>query len=266
MLLTFNFDIMATIKLGPIASDLRGKLGGVIASRNNGGNYLKAFTKPLNPQTSKQQANRGLFGTLQSQWRDLTTPEQKSWIDNAVNYPVQNKVGETVTLTGSQMYAKCNMVLAKAELPLITVLPPSPVGLVQAFAPQAFATNNPIQWDSSAPATWTAEVGVRFPAGIQDDQYLQIFASNQESPGKSAASSMPTRLLASVELGDLTDTGANDIYSYDIGTLLNDVYGLTPSQYKGTQRVRVVFYLFSSTEGVKLPVGSQIYTVEDTAA
>lgn len=258
---------MATIKLGPIAADLRGKSGGAVFSRNRGGNYMKAFTKPVNPQTPEQQANRGLFGTLMSDWRRLTEGERRTWIDNAPNYPVKNKVGEAVNLTGPQLFAKANMVLLNAGLTPISNLPPSPVALVKAFASQAFADANPFTWDSALATNMTANIGVTFPEGTGsgDGQFVQVYASSQVSAGIGAVSSVRQRLIGVVEVGDMAQVAATNRYTHDFGPDIDAKFGLGPSIYNKDSTFVVSVYLFDETEGIAVPIGNQFYSIQDVA-
>lgn len=58
---------------------LSGKLAGTVYARNKAGHYLKSYSKPLNPDTEAQQANRALFGASSGQWHTLTDAQKALW-------------------------------------------------------------------------------------------------------------------------------------------------------------------------------------------
>jgi len=254
---------MATIKLGAALADIRGKVGGAIFSRNKGGAYMKAFTKPTNPRTNAQQERRALFGTLMSQWRNLSQAQRNSFINNSVNYPQTNKVGEVSILSGAQLYVKCNMTLLGAGLSQINFLPPAPVGLVKAQL-GTYNVSNPFTWDSVLDTPLVANVGIRLLDGIgtADGQWLNFYASDQVSAGINATSSAKRRYIGSVEVPDATQVSGT-LYTVDIAALLAQTYGLGPSIYKADAAIFVDVTLYSEQEGIMIPVGTQKYLMDD---
>ena len=63
VLLHFDF-VIVLIQLGPIVSNVSGKVGGVVFSRNRGGAYAKTFTVPPATRTPARTAFKNLFGPL----------------------------------------------------------------------------------------------------------------------------------------------------------------------------------------------------------
>ena len=100
---------MANIKFGNGWADARGKVGGVIYSKNKGGSYARNYTKPTNPRTPAQVAQRNRFSYVSSNWRLLTSPEREAWNFAASQVPVSNKVGERINLTGAQYFNRQNL-------------------------------------------------------------------------------------------------------------------------------------------------------------
>ena len=111
---------MARIKFSALVSDASGSVGGNIFSRNANGTYVKAFTMPHNPNTSKQQAVRTQFANLTTQWKSLTVAQQQLWTDAAPQYKYNDSLGETRQYTGQQLFNKINNTLAVLGLPFIT--------------------------------------------------------------------------------------------------------------------------------------------------
>ena len=102
----------ALIKTSAAISAISGKSGGNVFSRNASGAYLKAFTVPVNPNTSKQQAIRTSFAGLVASWKNLSKAQQQAWKDMAPQYPYVNRLGDTKTYTGQQLYIHLNQNLA----------------------------------------------------------------------------------------------------------------------------------------------------------
>lgn len=103
------FDRHAIMVPGPAIAEARGKAGGIIFSRNRGGQYIKAWASPINPQTGLQQNNRITFGSIVGHWNATLTPtERDSWNDFAQANPVQNTLGQDILLSGLNWYTRMN--------------------------------------------------------------------------------------------------------------------------------------------------------------
>ena len=97
-----------------------GSIGGMTASRNKGGAYFRARALPTNPNTPEQQAVRGYLGTLANLWTNVLTPANRVlWDFYAFNVPVINAVGDSIQLTGQQMYIRANVPRLQAGLPRV---------------------------------------------------------------------------------------------------------------------------------------------------
>lgn len=131
---------MANIKFGNGWADARGKVGGVIYSKNKGGSYAKNYTKPANPKTPKQVAQRNIFAYVSSNWRMLTDGQRNSWNSAASQVPVSNKVGEKIHLTGAQYFNKQNIDLFVSGSATLATSPQQLVDIVGAVVTNAAAT------------------------------------------------------------------------------------------------------------------------------
>lgn len=98
--------IMALIKFGNIAADARGKVGGIVYSKNSSGAYVRQKVTPVNPRTASQSAVRALFGTISTAWKSLTAAAQNSFKVNAPLYVRLNVFGDNAPLTGKQLFQK----------------------------------------------------------------------------------------------------------------------------------------------------------------
>lgn len=96
---------MAKANFGTTASDLRGKVGAVIYSRNRGGAYVKNYVVPTNPQTPAQTTWRGCWQTCLNAWGQALTEDQRDawWAFAQVN-PRTDIFGDAKLLTGQMMF------------------------------------------------------------------------------------------------------------------------------------------------------------------
>lgn len=99
---------MALIKLGMLASDVRGSIGGTTFARNRSGAYARNRTKPVNPATPLQTQSRARFGNQANGWSGLSGEDQSTWEGLAVTTTLLNRLGESYTPTGRQLYLQCN--------------------------------------------------------------------------------------------------------------------------------------------------------------
>lgn len=95
-------------------ADARGKLGGIVGSRNGAGAYVRTFVSPVNPDTALQQSKRALMGALSASWRGLTDAERESWGVAAPQFPSTDSLGNVVIYSGQQLFMKLNMNLLAA--------------------------------------------------------------------------------------------------------------------------------------------------------
>ena len=107
-----------------LATDLSGKVGGLVASHNAGGAYFRAATIPTNPNTPFQQAVRGFLSTLTAAWNDVATPgERVSWETYAANVLITNRIGEQVNISGLAHYVRSNVPRLQAGLARVDSAP-----------------------------------------------------------------------------------------------------------------------------------------------
>lgn len=98
---------MGLIQLGPIVSNVSGKVGGVVFSRNRGGAYAKTFTVPTQPNTPRQIAARGALALAARRWvSTITNAQRETWENYAASTPVINRLGDERFLTGQQFFVR----------------------------------------------------------------------------------------------------------------------------------------------------------------
>lgn len=86
-----------------------GSKGSTTASRNRGGQYLRNRAMPTNPNTVRQANVREGLGSLTPMWSStLTEAQRDAWNLYASNVPVVDTLGQTIKLSGINMFVRSN--------------------------------------------------------------------------------------------------------------------------------------------------------------
>ena len=100
---------MALIKFGGGVVQMSGSIAGDTFARNRYGNYSRARTKPVNPNTARQTLIRSALSTLTARWsQTLTAAQRTAWNLYANSVAMKNRLGESVFLTGFNHYIRSN--------------------------------------------------------------------------------------------------------------------------------------------------------------
>lgn len=109
-----------------IADEQRsGSKGNTTFSRNKGGPYARSRAAPTNPNTSRQQASRSIFGTQSSNWNTLTQAQRDQWDTYAEGHTVKNALGADIHISGMAWYVMLNSRLVDAGDAANTTPPPT---------------------------------------------------------------------------------------------------------------------------------------------
>jgi len=103
---------MAIMRPGPLAGQISGRVGGIVFSRNRGGDYVRNGPSPTNPQTAYQVAVRNALALASTAWKDMTDAQRLAWADWARANPVRNRLGESIRLQGNAAYVALNSRMA----------------------------------------------------------------------------------------------------------------------------------------------------------
>lgn len=163
---------MAKVKYGGGIQDLRGSIAGQVHSRNTFGNYIRQKVSPVQPRTDRQLYVRNLFTSLSRRFSTiLTDAQQEAWRQTAASNPVRDVFGDSIALTGINLYAQLNSLrLLQGLTPLDD---PPPVEEVEGL------TDLTLNWD---PATSTLTVGFA-PDPVPTGRSLFVWATEPLSPG-----------------------------------------------------------------------------------
>lgn len=109
--------------LGPPQS---GSYAGMTSSHNRAGQYLRNRRSPVQPVgTGRRAFVRSAFAAASSAWSALAPAAQASWNAFAAAHPITDSLGQSITLTGHQMYVSVGTSLLNAGSTLPTVVPAS---------------------------------------------------------------------------------------------------------------------------------------------
>lgn len=111
---------MALVRFGGGISEMAGSIGGNTFARNKGGSYVRARTKPINPNTGRQVAVRAALAFLTARWgQTLTAAQRTAWGLYAAGVVMQNRLGVSINLSGFNHYIRSNSILKVQGLTLI---------------------------------------------------------------------------------------------------------------------------------------------------
>lgn len=101
---------MANVKYGAGVIQMSGSIAGDVHARNRYGNYIRPRTKPVNPATERQEAARTVIQMLAEAWREspMTAAKRQAWKTFADSVNWVNCLGEQITLSGFNMFIRCN--------------------------------------------------------------------------------------------------------------------------------------------------------------
>lgn len=106
------------------AGTMSGSLGGMTASRNRGGQYLRQRVVPTNPDTSPQSLVRSYLAAAVDYWSNsLDAAERLAWTTYAANVPTTDTLGNVLVLTGQQMFIRHAVVRARIGAEFVDAAP-----------------------------------------------------------------------------------------------------------------------------------------------
>jgi len=115
---------MALLKLGPVVAGVSGSIGGTVFARNRAGAYARARTKPIIPVSARRDVVQARLTSLVSWWHDTLTPAQRAlWDAKGAASTLLNRLGESYTPTGMNLYIRSNALLHLAGTALVTTPP-----------------------------------------------------------------------------------------------------------------------------------------------
>lgn len=106
--------------VGALVGTMSGSMGGATASRNRGGQYLRQRVVPTNPGSTRQTMIRNYMSGAVTAWNSEDAAVRAAWATYAANVPTTDSLGNTIYLTGQQMYIRgwtSGMMVSQAVAP-----------------------------------------------------------------------------------------------------------------------------------------------------
>jgi len=161
---------MSIGEFGHLLSDVRGKTGNIVYSRNSFSPYIRSHVIPTNPNTASQQAVRSTFSTVSQHWATLTNAQRQTWKVQAREVSRLNIFGDSVVLSGYNWFMRSNINRLVAKLFILNV------NLRLVPTPQVLITLN-FPWTSSGILAFLFEPAIQFFST------LLVYASSPVSAG-----------------------------------------------------------------------------------
>lgn len=172
-----------------------GSIGGQTASHNRFGNYLRARTTPVNPQSERQNVMRAVTQVLAPAWSGVLTQAQRdAWEVYAANIVRTGSLGVQMKLPGFNMFMRSNSIRLQNldtridDGPTTLILPPGDpqmVGTVDEAGQQiSVAFDDTLDWVN------------------QDEGHMYVYMSQPKAAGVNFING-PFRLAGAID-GDGT--------------------------------------------------------------
>lgn len=177
---------MAKFTPGAIVSEVRNKIAATVFTKNAAGAAIRNRVTPINRRSTTQTNRRQRLASLASAWRGLTEAQRAGWNAASASFPVQDNLGQTIFLTGEQLYIRSNANLLLIGEAQITTAP------------------SPVSFDVLALGAISAAAGagtftVAFtPTPVGADFSLVIRATSPKSAGKSFVSQSDFKFVQEV--------------------------------------------------------------------
>lgn len=120
---------------GNLITQASGSIAGVTASHNRGGQYFRARSIPVSPNTPQQAFMKSTLANLSASWSEiLTSPNRDAWNTYALATPLLDALGDPRNVGGLGMFVRGNAGAIQAAMTRIDAGPATP-GLAILTAP-----------------------------------------------------------------------------------------------------------------------------------
>jgi len=121
---------MAKIQFGAVATDARGKIAGIVYSKNRAGGFVRQKVSPTQTETQRRGLVRQIFAANAQTWSlGLTAAQVAAWNAFASSHLVTDVFGASHALSGIQVFQKLNSIIQIAGGAAITS-PPTSLAIV----------------------------------------------------------------------------------------------------------------------------------------
>ncbi len=140
---------MGFVEHGMVITDVKGKLNNLIYSRNKGGAYTRPYKIPFNPNTQKQINVRDNFKTVSQSWSNLNQNQRNTFHSKVDQYVYQDKLGESRTPHGKQIFDMLNLNLLNTNQSMIAVCPNKAVFPLFKITSKVFSVTNKFEIETT---------------------------------------------------------------------------------------------------------------------
>lgn len=119
---------------GPTIGQASGSLGGMVASHNRYGTYMRRRAHPIISQSEEAVAAKARLSALSKEWANVALASREAWATWAANTPIIDRLGQQQVLAGNAAYNLVNGRRAAIGAASLAVPPvdPAPAGLTSA--------------------------------------------------------------------------------------------------------------------------------------
>ena len=114
---------MVSVRTSALISDARGRIGGVVFTRNKSGLVVRSRIKPLNPRSTYQQTQRAYASTVASHWASITAQQRADWQAYALNTGWTNRLGDVINIGGEAAFVRSNTIRLLMGMPILEAAP-----------------------------------------------------------------------------------------------------------------------------------------------
>lgn len=229
---------MAKIQFGAVATDARGKIAGIVYSKNRAGGYVRVKVSPSQTETVRRALVREIFAANSQTWSTgLTAAEVAAWNAFATGHLVTDVFGAARALSGIGVFQKLNSIIQIAGGTAITD-PPDDLSIVPlltatvtatAGAPDVLSiayTPTPAEADVKVQVFATAPLPIGRTFAKSGKRWLGVTASAAASPYNAAAAYLAKfgAMTAGLKIGIWVNkvnvtTGAQTVPLYQLKTI-----------------------------------------------
>jgi hypothetical protein len=215
---------LAKVTFGAIASSARGKIAGIVYSRNQNGFYVRAKGTVTNEPSTRRTFVRDNVTDLAAAWNEtLSDTDRESWREFGKFHSIAREQPGGRNDAGREAFFSLNGKLLNAGETLITT-PPSNLEVTPLVALGASAT---------AGTPGTAEISFT-PGTVPANHLLEIWATAPANPGRNSFTGM-WRWLCALPPGETSPSNITTEYAARFGNVTGpNAYGFAAALIKTT--------------------------------
>jgi hypothetical protein len=193
---------------GAIVSEVRNKIAATVFTKNKAGASIRNRVTPINRKSSGQTNRRQILASLSAQWRGLTEAERLSWNNASASFPQTDNLGQTIFLTGEQIFVRCNANLLLTGNAQITSAP----------TPTSFAV---LTFTSATISAGGGTVALAFTPTVPAGYEMVVRGAAPVSAGKSFIPDSAFRFLKSIAPAQTSPQALGTEYEAVFGSIAN---------------------------------------------